>query len=181
MKKVMFGVLGLAALSVAAYAALAKSGLEVGETVTPFHPTHFSGPDKGTDTCPPCKYGNRPAVMVWVNTDDTENITRLSRALSTGVNNNEDLKAFMIFMANCEMCVESFQQIGKETRYTNIGMAHVMKTDAAVKNYKINTDSSVKNTVLVYKNRQVVEKFVNFEATPENVQKLNAAIAKVVQ
>ena len=30
-----------------------KSGLEVGQLVTPFHPTHVGGPDNGTDTCPP--------------------------------------------------------------------------------------------------------------------------------
>lgn len=30
-----------------------KSGLEVGQMVTPFHPYHVAGPDKGTDTCPP--------------------------------------------------------------------------------------------------------------------------------
>lgn len=30
-----------------------ESGLGVGEKVTPFHPYHVSGPDKGTDTCPP--------------------------------------------------------------------------------------------------------------------------------
>lgn len=30
-----------------------KSGLEVGDGVTPFHPHHVTGPHKGTDACPP--------------------------------------------------------------------------------------------------------------------------------
>lgn len=29
------------------------SGLKAGEWVTPFHPYHVTGPDKGTDACPP--------------------------------------------------------------------------------------------------------------------------------
>ena len=30
-----------------------ESGLNVGETVVPFHPHHVTGPNKGTDACPP--------------------------------------------------------------------------------------------------------------------------------
>ncbi len=30
-----------------------NSGLEVGDGVTPFHPHHVTGPNKGTDACPP--------------------------------------------------------------------------------------------------------------------------------
>lgn len=42
-------LMGFAAIAFGA----AVSGLGVGERVTPFHPTHVGGPDKGTDTCPP--------------------------------------------------------------------------------------------------------------------------------
>ncbi len=42
-----------AALAVPAIASLADSGLNVGDAVTPFHPTHIAGPDKGTNACPP--------------------------------------------------------------------------------------------------------------------------------
>ena len=30
-----------------------NSGLSAGDTVVPFHPQHVTGPDKGTDACPP--------------------------------------------------------------------------------------------------------------------------------
>lgn len=29
------------------------SGLDIGKGVTPFHPQHVTGPNKGTDACPP--------------------------------------------------------------------------------------------------------------------------------
>ncbi len=45
-------LLGAAAL-VASFTVAPDSGLSVGEMVTPFHPWHVTGPNKGTDACPP--------------------------------------------------------------------------------------------------------------------------------
>ncbi len=40
--------------AVLAYSSYApESGLSVGEYVSPFHPWHVTGPNKGTDACPP--------------------------------------------------------------------------------------------------------------------------------
>lgn len=44
----------LAAIVAASALSLApESGLKVGDNVSPFHPQHVTGPNKGTDACPP--------------------------------------------------------------------------------------------------------------------------------
>lgn len=45
---VLFG--GLAAFAVAGD--VAESGLAIGEKISMMHPTHISGPNKGTTACP---------------------------------------------------------------------------------------------------------------------------------
>ncbi|SRR5581483_2560501 len=167
------------AIAAAAFSG-ANSGLAVGEMVTPFHPNHIFGPNKGTNACPPCTYGNRPAVQVWVNEDDSKNVVAIANDLSDKVKaSKHELKAFVIQMTCCQECVDSITAVAKQVKADNIGIAHIAQTDSAVKNYKINTDSEVKNTVIVYKDKKVVAKFVNLKADKKGLDELNAAIAKV--
>ncbi len=160
-----------------------ESGLKPGEMVTPFHPKHVSGPDAGTDTCPPCKYGARPAVQVWVNGDSDENVSKLTASLSKAVDAHKDkeLKAFVVMLTMCQGCEAKAKSVGEKTEHKNIGIAYLPNNDAAVKNYKINVSSEVKNTVMVYKNKRVAATFVNLKADKEGLEKLHAAIAGVTE
>lgn len=184
MKKLISLALGCVAIGAAAIALGAlQSGLKVGDTVTPFHPTHLSGPDKGTDTCPPCKYGNRPAVQAWFHMDSEANMTAIARELNSAVaSSKKDFKAFMIMMKGCEKCepmAKSFATKAEKSGLKNVAIATLDGKDEAVKNYKINTDSAVKNTILVYKDRKVVARFVNLKADAAGMRQLRAAIASV--
>lgn len=182
MKKYLFACGVMAAVASAVYAFGVKSGLEVGEMVTPFHPQHVSGPDKGTDTCPPCKYGARPAVQVWVNHDSDENVTAIMKTVSGSVAKSKaDLKGFVINLTMCEKCetkVDALATKAEKNKMDNIAVTKLSVSDEAIKNYKVNTDAEVKNTVFVYKNRKVVAKFVNLKADEKGLGELKAAIAK---
>ncbi len=172
----------VAALAIAVFAVArvgASSGLEVGDMVTPFHPTHLSGPDKGTDACPPCTYGNRPAVQAWFHGEDPENVAAIAKAVNSAVGKSDkELKGFMIMLTMCDGCVNQAKAIAKNTPFNKIAIATLPTTDGAVKNYKYNLDSEVKNTVLVYKNKRVVAKFVNLKGDAKGIAQLQAAIAK---
>lgn len=161
------------------------SGLAVGESVTPFHPTHVTGPDKGTDTCPPCKYGNRPAVQVWVNGDSERNVTKIARKLNEWVASNKEaeLKGFVIFLVDepNQKAEQMIRDLAQANSLGNIGMAWLKKTDDAVKNYKVNLSGDVKNTIFVYKNKKVVQKFVNLEATEEGLNNFGQAVMTAVK
>ncbi|MDK3158862.1 hypothetical protein QPK87_20100 [Kamptonema cortianum] len=167
----------MATLALPALAMAPESGLKVGESVTPFHPQHIAGPDKGTDTCPPCKYGNRPAVQVWVNGDANENVAAIANTLSARVANSKaELKGFVINLTRCDACVKATDTIAEMVKSKNIGIAHLSSQDEAVTNYKVSTEADVKNTVFVYKNRKVAAKFVNLKADAAGLKALNAAI-----
>src|SRR5438552_1419506 len=57
------------------------SGVERGGMLSPFRPTHVTGPDRGTRTCPVCTDSGSPVVQVWVNTDDDKNVRALVACL----------------------------------------------------------------------------------------------------
>lgn len=177
-------LLGLAAVivSLPAFAGV-KSGLAAGEAVSAFHPTHIAGPDKGTDKCPPCTYGNRPAVQVWVNGDSNENVLATQKILSNAVKNyaGKEFKAFVIVMTSDEKSLDTAQRLAEDNPFDNVAIALIPHNHAAVKSYKVNPDASVKNTVMIYKDRKVVANMVNFVANEKGAAALNSAIEKVAK
>ena len=177
-KEFVFGAIAVAAIAFPGI----NSGLSVGESVTPFHPSHVTGPDKGTDTCPPCKYGARPAVQVWVNGDSTENVAKLASILNKAAGKNENFKGFVIFVTdNKDQTAGTVKSIASHHGFESIGMAVIEPKNEAINNYKINLDKDVKNTVIVYKNKKVMAKFVNLEANDKGLNELNGAIAGVTK
>ena len=181
MKKALF----IAGVSVAAFsfAALSSnSGLNVGEMVTPFHPKHIAGPDKGTDTCPPCKYGAVPAVQAWVSpAEKSDTVIAIAKTLSANVNAHKaaDLKGFMIMLTMCAGCEGKAAKFAESAKIDNIGIATLAFENEAVKNYKVSLDKDVKNTIFIYKDKKVAAKFVNLTDSKEDLAKLEAAIAVV--
>lgn len=173
----------VAALALPAFAGSGeKSGIEVGDMVSAYHPKHVSGPDAGTDNCPPCTYGNRPAVQMWFNSsEDVKNIESFAKFLNASVvaNKKSELKGFLINLTHCQMCVDKVTTLAKATPYQEIGIATLPTTDEAVSAYKVNTVKEIKNTVFVYKNRKVVAKFVNLKADEEGLMALKKAISQV--
>lgn len=182
MKKVLFftAVASFAAVSLSVLNT--NSGLNVGEAVTPFHPKHITGPDKGTTTCPPCKYGAVPAVQAWVSpSEKPETVLALAKTLSANVETYKaaDLKGFMIMLTMCAGCEGKAAKFAEKAKLENIGIATLAFENEAVKNYKVSLDKDVKNTVIVYKNKKVAAKFVNLTDSKEDLAKLEAAIAGV--
>lgn len=174
-----------AAITVPVVAFNLNSGLAVGEMVTPFHPKHVAGPDAGTDTCPPCKYGSRPAVQVWINGDEAKNVKAIAKTVHESVAQFKDaqFKGFVIFLtdkANTEALGKKLEQLAKEERYADIALATLAKDDEAIANYKVNVSADVKNTIFIYKNKKVTNKFVNLAADEKGLGELQAAIKQVV-
>lgn len=181
--KIALGIATVATAFALPVLALApSSGLKVGESVSPFHPTHIAGPNKGTDACPPCTYGNRPQVMVWVNHESEANILALQKELGKQVTAHagKELKAFVVNLTNCEGCVTKMDAWTKAWS-PNVGLAHISSGDKAVEAWKVNISTKVKNTVLVYKDRKVVANFVNMTPDAKGLAELRAAIAKATK
>ena len=182
-----FGATAIVAGVVAAAALAApNSGLKAGERVSPFHPQHVSGPLAGTDKCFPCTFQNRPQVQVWVNGDAPANVEALAKTLGASMeaHKGKEFKALIVFLVD-RKSAESMKKLateaGKKPGLANVAMAMLDKNSEYVANYKINTDPSVKNTVLVYKDWTVARTFVNLTADAAGAGQLNGAIASIAK
>lgn len=160
-----------------------KSGLKTGEMVSAFEPSHVSGPDAGTKTCPVCKYGKTPAVQVWVNGDTPENISKIADTLEASIKMQgaERLKGFVIFIKPKSMNEEALQNqlkmVADKCHLTNVALTYVDGPKSAfVGQYKINTSSDVKNTVMVYHDMKVNANFVNLKGDEKGLKSLKGAM-----
>ena len=185
-KRLAFGIgSGLVLAAVAGWAAIGvNSGLAVGEAVSAFEPTHVTGPDKGTNTCPVCKYGATSAVQVWVNGDSMANVAKIASTLEKRIDaaGTKNLKSFVLFVAkpgNEGDLSKKLEKVASDNNLKYVALCYVPKSDESVGVYKINTESDVKNTVLVYTHRKVTDKFVNLKADEEGLASLNSAVDKI--
>jgi hypothetical protein len=162
----------------------ANSGLDKGELVTPFHPTHVTGAHKGTDACPPCTYGMLPQIQVWVNKDNGKNVEKIVKTLDEAMVANKDkkLKAFVIFVDKDGAKHEAeIASIAENQKAKDVMLAHISPDNEAVSAYKVNTSADVKNTVMLYRNRAVTAKHVNFVADEKGLATLKADISELLK
>jgi hypothetical protein len=183
LKKIIVVSMLAASFAAVALAKTANSGLRAGEFVTPFEPTHVTGPLKGTNSCPPCTYGVLPQVQVWVNADKAENVAALAKLLNDATEAKKDakLRTFVIFVTDSKHTSALKDYLPKlaERVGNSVHIAYIDRSDEALANYKINTAADVKNTVIVYKNRKVTETFVNLSADAKGKVALTDAINKI--
>ena len=162
--------------------AFVNSGLDKGERVSPFHPKHVAGALKGTDTCFPCTYQNRPQVQAWVTNGDQKSIMAFAKTLDSAMDkySNKEFKGMVVILATKEqgkMIEQHVPAMSKDLKHVSI--SYLTADNEAVKNYKINTGA--KNTVFVYKNWEVKDKFVDLTADEKGLNSLNAAIGSIVK
>lgn len=164
-----------------------KSGPAVGGEVYAFEPTHVTGPDKGTDTCPVCKYGKEPAAQVWVNGDDPANVAKITKTLEGAIAKNglKKFRAFVVVMPGKDETPSTLKarlaSFATENGLSDVALTFVYgDSKEAIEEYKINTDPSIKNTVLVYANRAVVANYVNLTGDDAGLSKLKASIDEAV-
>ncbi|MFN8353622.1 MAG: hypothetical protein U0Y10_04225 [Spirosomataceae bacterium] len=155
-------------------------GLGVGSKCPAFDPTHVTGLDAGTNTCPMCKYGARTeGLLVWLN-DEVEKSEKLLRFLENEylTTGKADRKVFVMYMnphrkteadLKKSLCV-----MAEKLKLKNIALTFVPSpTDAETSRlYCLNPQN--KNTIFAYRKRVVMSRIENFEASDENLKKLVA-------
>lgn len=175
-----------AALAVPAFAAPLNSGLKPGESVSPFNPRHLAGPLAGTTNCFPCTFQNRPQVQVWVNGDDPKNVTAIAKTMNKAMDTYKgtEFKGLVVFLTTPKTLAKTEATVkaaAKMPELNKVGMALLNSEDDAVEMYKVNTASEVKNTVFVYKNWKIAEKFVNLKGDAAGIAQLDKAIAGIAK
>ena len=151
--------------------------------VSAFEPSHVTGPDAGTKTCPVCKYGKTPAVQVWVNGDKPENVSKIADALEAAIKmeGSDKLKGFIIFVKPTSMNDDALQgqlkMVAEKCKLSNVALTYVSGPKSEfVGQYKINTSAEVKNTVIVYHDMKVNANFVNLKGDEKGLKSLKSAM-----
>ncbi len=174
----------LAALAIASLGlAGAMSGLKPGESVTPFNPDHISGPLAGTTKCFVCANGRRPSVQVWVNGESAQYVAKLAEHLEGQVQSHKEqqLRALIVVLTKDKAgtAKEYKNLIGDKA--SDVCLALLSPSDAAVGHYKINLDGSVKNTVMVYRDMKIEHAMTNVSLDPKGEKQLDGALAAVLK
>lgn len=108
----------------------------------------------------------------------------LVKSLNEAVNSNKDqeLKAFFIFADdNGKALSPKLTKLADETKAHDVALAYIGRDDYSVGAYKINLVPEMKNTVLLYRNKRVTNKFVNLKADEKGLAELKSAIAELVK
>jgi protocatechuate 3,4-dioxygenase beta subunit len=165
--------------------AAVQSGLNIGEDQPSFMPYHAFGPDKGTNTCPVCKYGRYHGIVFfagdnaewdeikkWLKYLDQESITR-----------EKYLKAYFVYgnskNYNKQARQTVLEKIGADLGLQKIALTFVPSfTDSESEANLNNINPEAANTLVIYRHRTIVDKYVNLQPTEENFNKISAALNK---
>lgn len=152
-----------------------SSGRNVGEDVISFIPYHAWGPDKGTRTCPICKYGWYHGILYLVG--NNPNWTEVKRWLtfleSESIKREKHLKVYFVYGNengyNKSIREQELEKIGKELHLERVALTFVPSfsdTESEINLNKIN--ANVENTFILYKRSRIIGKFVNLNPSPDN-------------
>ena len=162
-----------------------KSGLEIGEDNPSFTPFHAWGPDKGTRTCPVCKYGRYHGIVYFVgnNPNWTEIKEWLTFLEQENVKREKYLKAYFVYgnekgysKSNRQ---KELEQLGKELNLKNIALTFVPSfSDTQSEAHLNKINPKVENTIIIYRHRNIIGKFIDLKPTRENQNKVSDMLDK---
>jgi protocatechuate 3,4-dioxygenase, beta subunit len=162
-----------------------QSGLEIGEDNPSFIPYHAFGPDKGTRTCPVCKYGRFHGIVYFVgNNPDWNDIKKwLSFLERESTKRSKYLKAYFVYGNekgyNKDTRQKELESIGKELSLKNIALTFVPSMNDAESEVNLNKiNPKVANTFVIYRHRTIVDKFIDLPATKTNFEAISTVLDK---
>ncbi len=157
-------------------------GLMIGENFPSITPYHAWGPDKGTKTCPVCKYGRHFGIMYFVNNIQSQKIKDWLLELEKQSKiRGRFLKVYLIYANETNYSFDKrkkeLEDLGKELKLKEIALTFVPSfNDKPSDVYLTKIDPIATNTnitIIVFKNRSIIGKFLNLEAVQENFVKIN--------
>ncbi|WP_202701750.1 intradiol ring-cleavage dioxygenase [Flavobacterium sp. UGB4466] len=165
--------------------ALLHSGLNIGEDQPSFMPFHAFGPDKGTQTCPVCKYGRYHGIIYFAgNNPDWTAIKKWLLFLEKeSEKRRQYLKVYFVYGNHKNYSKNQRQlqleNLGKLLHIKNIALTFVPSFTDQVTEADLNKiNPKVKNTFIVYKHRSIVDKYINLEPTDENFKMISGSLNK---
>ena len=159
------------------------SGINVGEDVLSFTPFHAWGPDKGSKTCPICKYGKYHGILFFVGRHpDWKDIKKWLVYFETESKKRKKfLKVYLVYGNDNDydksIRSKELEALGNELNIEQLALTLVPSfndTSSEIDFLKINPDFG--NTILIYKNSNVIEKYIDLKASPTNFGRITARL-----
>ncbi|WP_373495803.1 intradiol ring-cleavage dioxygenase [Aquiflexum sp.] len=164
-----------------------NSGRNIGEDIISFIPFHAWGPDKGTRTCPICKYGWYHGILYFVgNNPNWDEIKLWLTFLEKESKNREKyLKVYFVYgnekKYNKQDREMVLAKLGKELFLDKVALTFVpsfLDTDSEIDLNKINPDNE--NTFIIYKRSTIIDKFTDLKANQENFKLLGIRLDQTI-
>ncbi|SOE20273.1 protocatechuate 3,4-dioxygenase beta subunit [Spirosomataceae bacterium TFI 002] len=156
-----------------------SSGKNIGEDVISFTPFHAYGADKGTITCPICKYGWYNGILYFVgNKPNWEEVKDWLIFLETESTKREKyLKVYLVYGNESEYDKEKrmreLDKLGTELGLQKVALTFVPSfTNKPSEVYLNKINPSVENTFLVYRRSVIIDKYINLKPNGENFEKI---------
>jgi protocatechuate 3,4-dioxygenase beta subunit len=156
-----------------------RSGLNIGEDQPSFIPYHAFGPDRGTQTCPVCKFGRYHGIIYFVGNNPkwTEIKAWLKFLEQESEKRKKYLKVYFVYGND-----KNYNQIERQKQLENLGHELNLKNTALTfvpsfsdKNTEANLNKinpNVENTFIIFKHRSIVDKYIDLKPTDENFKLL---------
>ena len=151
------------------------SGKKIGEDQPSFMPYHAYGPDKGSRACPVCKYGRYHGILYFVgNNPDWKDIREWLVFLEEQtVKRGKFLKVYFVYGNSRDYQPDKRQKeleaIGRTLQLKNTAITFVPSfTDTKTEIYLSKINPDVKNTLVIYRNRTIIGRYINLKATAIN-------------
>jgi len=163
-----------------------SSGLDILAEIPAFEPRHAWGLDKGSYACPMDKYGDRPGILYWVNSDEDwyeiGNWAKWLEKLSVRLG-ERNFKAYLIYTNPKRLTGEELQNklsdLGQRLSLKKIALTYVPSVDdRPSKTYRHKINRTTRNTFVVYNNRKIVDKFTNLMFIEQNAALLHKSVER---
>lgn len=152
-----------------------KSGKEPGEDVFSFTPFHAYGPDKGTQTCPICKYGWFNGILYFVgNNPNWEEIKEWLIYLDLeGIRRQQYLKVYFVYgnqnHYQRQQRFDELEALGEELKLQTTALTFVPSfSDKASDIYLNEINPEVENTFILYKRSRITANYINLKPSTKS-------------
>lgn len=152
-----------------------NSGKNIGEDIISFIPFHAWGPDKGSRTCPICKYGWYHGILYFVGSSPDWNEIKLWLAFleSESKKREKHLKVYFVYGSEKSYSKsdreKELAKLGKELQLEKVALTFVPSfsdSESEIDLNKINQE--VENTFIIFKRSRIVDKYINLKANQDN-------------
>jgi protocatechuate 3,4-dioxygenase beta subunit len=164
-----------------------NTGRNIGEDIISFIPYHAWGPDKGTRTCPICKYGWYQGILYFVGNNPNWNEIKqwLTFLEKESKKREKYLKVYFVYGNttgyNRNNREEELATLGNELKLEKVALTFVPSFSDSESEIDLNKISqTAENTIILYKRSRIIDKFINLKPKKDNFNLIDERLDQTI-